>query len=126
MAFRTLISYPRMGSFQLINLVMDRETRRCPICFRSMATRTVGGQVQRFVIRACSIVEVSRMAIHTFSGCTGIPTGMTFNAINCSVRTRQREFSFIMIKGGRFPGRLIMATFTTGGKIRCLMIWICG
>ena len=78
------------------------------------------------MIGARSRVEVSRMTIHTFGGCTSIPFGMTFSAVNTNVGTRQWKFGFVMIKRGRFPGGLTMAAFTTGGKVRCFMIRICG
>ena len=80
-AGRTIIGYGRMRSGNHIIFTVIGKTRRSPTGSSGMASRTIGGQGQCLMVRTRGGIEVCRMAIHTFGGCTGVSLAMAFNTI---------------------------------------------
>ena len=80
-AGRAIIGYGRMRSGDHIIFTVIGKTRRSPTGSSGMASRTIGGQGQCLMVRTRGGIEVCRMAIHTFGGCTGVSLAMAFNTI---------------------------------------------
>ena len=127
MTARAIVGNRRMRTTQYINLIVDRELCRTPARFRRMAGRTIRTQAQLLVVRIRRLIKIVLVAADTFHRRAGISIGMAVFARDRSMRSRQWEIGFIMVKvGNRGPGRFGVTGRTISAEAGLLVIGIGG
>ena len=116
-----------MSAIQRPVVVVYGEGSRFPACICSMAHGTIGRNRQCYVVGVKAGIEIRRMTTLASIRGVGVIALVTGIAVVCDgyVCTCER-INGIVVKGGRYPGRFIMANGTVGRKLSCFVIRIGG
>lgn len=114
----TVVGNGGMGSIEGKEIVVIGHGCRCPARFGSMAGRAVGTQADLLMVGVSRLVEIILVAADAFGGCAGISVGMTGEAFQTYMGSRERKVRLVVVED------LLFLTGGMASEARCCRIRI--
>lgn len=116
MTLVAVIGYCCMRTGQWIKIIVNGKCCRAPSCIGSVATGTVGGQIQLGMIRVLALCKVIAVATVTGIGCIVVIAVVTGRTVGGNIQVRTSQYIEIVVNGecGRLPGCSGVTTGTIG------------